>query len=830
MEEKAEGMLSPYRVLDLTDEKGLLCGKLLGDLGADVIKVEKPGGDPARNIGPFYHDEVDPEKSLFWWAFNTSKRGITLDIETAEGQEAFRKLVQGADFVIESFPPGYLDGLGLGYSALEEVNPGIILVSITPFGQTGPYKDYKGPDIVVWAMGGQMYPCGDADRPPVRISHHSQAHLHGGAEAAAGALMALHHRQQTGEGQHVDVSIQESLAQATYLPTLGWDMMRVVHRRGEGLSPGIRMTRMWRCKDGHVFWIYWGGALGHSSRPLVKWMEAEGMADDFLKRIDWETFDTRTTTQEVVDAIEEPTGKFFISHTKDELLAGALKHGAMLYPVSTTTDIVSSVQLSAREFWVDIWHPELGAKVMYPGGFAKTSEAPPAVSRRAPLIGEHNQEVYERELDIRSERQSASTRPRLYQTKLDSKDDGKSKSRKPLDGIKVLDFGWAVAGPTTTKPLSICGAEVVKIESESRPDPVRVGGPFKEGIPGLNRSGQLNQYNTGKLSIALNLAHPKGVEIAKGLVSWADVVVENFAGGAMKRMGLDYEELKKVKPDIIMLSSCMQGQTGPYATHPGYGWHLTALSGYFSITGWPDRGPTAPDGPYTDYIAPRLSVLAILAALDYRRRKGKGQYIDISQYETGVHFIAPLILDYVANHRVATRMGNRHPCAAPHGAYRCLGEDRWCAIAIFTDEEWKSFAGVIGNPAWTNNPKFASLQTRKENEDELDKLVEDWTINHSAEEVTTLMQDSGVAAGVLATGEDMMEYDPQLNHRHLFWELDHPEVGKHRVTRPSFVLSKCPYEVQRAPLLGEHNERVLKDILNMPDEEIAELVMEGVIE
>ena len=214
---KNEAMLSLYRVLDLTDEKGLFCGKLLGDLGADVIKIERPGGNPARNIGPFYHDEPQSEKSLFWWAFNTSKRGITLDIENAEGQENFKKLVDTADFIIESFPPGYLAKLGLDYPALQQINPGIIMVSISPFGQTGPYKDFKGPDIVVWAMGGHMYPFGDADRPPVRISHHSQAYLHAGVEAAVGAMMALYHRQMTGQGQQVDLSIQDTIAWTTFL-------------------------------------------------------------------------------------------------------------------------------------------------------------------------------------------------------------------------------------------------------------------------------------------------------------------------------------------------------------------------------------------------------------------------------------------------------------------------------------------------------------------------------------------------------------------------------------------------------------------------------------
>jgi benzylsuccinate CoA-transferase BbsF subunit len=294
-------------------------------------------------------------------------------------------------------------------------------------------------------------------------------------------------------------------------------------------------------------------------------------------------------------------------------------------------------------------------------------------------------------------------------------------------------------------------------------------------------------------------------------------------------MGLGYEELKKVKPDIIMLSSCTQGQTGPCAVHPGYGLHLTSLAGFNHIAGWPDREP-AWLSAYTDFPAPRFNLLTILATLDYRRRTGKGQYIDMSQYENGVHYLSPIILDYVVNQQVATRMGNRSSYAAPHGAYRCRGEDRWCAIAVFTDEEWQSFTGVIGNPALPNDSRFATLSARKENEDELDRLVEEWTIDHSPEEVMHLMQAAGVAAGVLQTGEDLLENDPQLRHRHLFWELDHPEVGEHRAPGPAFKSSKSPYEVRRAPLLGEHNEYALKELIGMSADEITELVIEGVLE
>ena len=397
-------MLSPYRVLDLTDEKGLLCGKLLGDLGADVIKIERPGGDPARNIGPFYHDEPDPEKSLFWFAMNSSKRGITLDIETIDGRELFKRLVKSADFVLESFPPGYMDRLGLGYSALEKVNPGIIMVSITPFGQTGPYMDYKAPDIVAWGMGGYMFPWEEADHPPIRVSHHSQAYLHGACEAAMGAMMALFSRQTTGEGQHVDVSIHESIVTAAFLLFVSWDLNKALWNRSTRGRQSARVPQMWPCKDGYVVWFYWGGERAdRRTLPLVKWMEDEGMADDFLKQCDWEALDLTTITQETADAIEKPTRKFFMAHTKAELLEGAVKRGIIMYPISTVADIRESSQLASREFWVDVEHSELGTSITYPGSFTYASEIPPRISRRAPLIGEHNQEIYEKELILSKE-------------------------------------------------------------------------------------------------------------------------------------------------------------------------------------------------------------------------------------------------------------------------------------------------------------------------------------------------------------------------------------------------------------------------------------------
>ncbi len=820
-------MLSPYRVLDLTDEKGLLCGKLLGDLGADVIKVERPGGDLARKIGPFYHDEVDPEKSLFWLAFNTSKRGITLDIETASGQELFRSMVKSADFVIESFRPGYLDKLGLGYKALEKINPGIIMVSITPFGQSGPYRDYKAPDIVAWAMGGQMYRFGDVDRPPVRISHHSQSYLHAGAEAAVGAILALYHREMTGEGQQIDVSVHEVVAGSHDRPLAYWDMQKVHQRRGDVGQRNVNLRQVWPCKDGFVAWVYWTGPNAiRWNMPLIEWMDKEGVADDFIKQFDWLNADFNTVKQEQVDRWQAPTIRFFMSHTKAELMEGAVQRGIMLYPVSTVSDILKSVQLVARDFWTKLEQPELGGTITYPGAFVKSSEAPLKVSRRAPRIGEHNRELLEKELGLSSEKVAAF---RQLQGKLaGTGDKSTAPAKKILEGIRVADFSWWGTVPLATRILADYGAEVIRIEGKSKPDLQRLTAPFKDGIIGPNR-GVFNQLNTSKLSVALNLANPKGVEIARKFIARADIVVENLRPGVMEKFGLGYQQLRQIKPDIIMLSSCMQGQTGPHAYQIGFGMHLTPLTGFNNIAGWPDREPAWLEF-YTDYVAPYFNALAILSALDYRRRTGKGQYIDASQYENGVHFLAPLVLDYEVNGRVANRMGNRAVDAAPHGAYRCCGKDRWCVIAVFTDEEWRSFSSVIGKPAWVNDPRFSTLQTRKENEDELDRLVEDWTVRHSPEDVMSLMQTAGVAAGVIETGEDMVEHDLQLRHRHFFWEVAHAELGKFIAPRPAFILSKSPCEVRSAPLLGEHNEYALKELLGMSDEEVAQMIIEGVLE
>ncbi|MBI4296227.1 MAG: CoA transferase [Chloroflexi bacterium] len=395
--------------------------------------------------------------------------------------------------------------------------------------------------------------------------------------------------------------------------------------------------------------------------------------------------------------------------------------------------------------------------------------------------------------------------------------------------IKIVDFTWIGAGTHIIEYLVHYGAEAIKVESELRPDPIRLLPPFKDNQPGLERGYEHQYLSENKLSIKLNLRNPKGIEVAKKLVARADIVIDNWTAGTMQTFGLNYEELRKIKPDIIQVSSCMQGQTGPAATHGGSGLTLTSLVGFNYLTGWPDRPPAGWYSPYTDQVSPIFAAVALMAALDYRRRTGKGQFLDLSQYECCLHFLAPVILDYTVNGREFMRRGNKSSRAAPHGVYRCHGDDRWCAIAVYTDKEWQGFCQVIGNPGWTTEPRFATLLGRIENGDELDKRVEEWTISRSPEEVMALMQAAGVAAGVVANGEDMWN-DPQLKHYESFCEHEHPVLGSVVGRRRAVDLSKMDWEIHRAPLLGEHTEHVCTQILGMSDEEFVGLMAEGIFE
>lgn len=393
-------LLPGARALDLTDERGYLCGLMLGQLGVEVIKIERPGGDPGRKTPPFYHDSPETEKSLFWFAYNLNKKGITLDIETADGKAIFKKLVKTADFVIESFDVGYLDNLGLGYAELSEVNKGVILVSISPFGHTGPYKTYKASGLVASAMGGMMYVTGEPDQPPVRVSF-DQSYLLGSSHAAAGAMVAHYHRELTGEGQWVDTSVQGSWVTTFVNMMASFELADTVVSRSGSKRIGDRFnsTLAYPCKDGFISYLVIIGQSGvKSNTAMVAWMNEEGMADDYIKNLDWTTIDRNTVTQEDMDAIEKRVGRFFLTHTKAELAEGFLKKRIMGLPFSTFDDLFHNIQLKSRGYWQEVDYPELGDKIKHPGAPVQLADMPWHTDKRAPFIGEHNEKIYVEEL------------------------------------------------------------------------------------------------------------------------------------------------------------------------------------------------------------------------------------------------------------------------------------------------------------------------------------------------------------------------------------------------------------------------------------------------
>jgi benzylsuccinate CoA-transferase BbsF subunit len=403
-------------------------------------------------------------------------------------------------------------------------------------------------------------------------------------------------------------------------------------------------------------------------------------------------------------------------------------------------------------------------------------------------------------------------------------------AKQVFEGIHVADFSWVGVGPQVARELAEHGATVVRVESHKRLDQLRLIGPFKDFKPGVNRSAFGTSFNTNKYGISVDLRSAKGQEVGKRLALWADVVCDSMTPGAMKKMGLDYERLREIKPEIIMYSTCQLGQYGPYSRLPGYGNIGAAMSGVNNLVGWPDRAPAGAYGAYSDFIAPWFLIATVVAALLYRNRTGKGLYIDMSQIEAAITFLSPAILDFTVNGRVAERMGNRSPHAAPHGAFPCLGEEKWVAISVATDEQWEAFCRVTGNLDWSMDSKFQTFLRRKQHEEELNRFVGEWTKSYPPEQVMKMMQDAGVPAGVVENCHQDLFIDPQLKHRKHFRFLEHKVIGRHAYNAPAYILSKTPNHIHKAgPTLGEDNEFVFKEILGYSDDDVADLLIEGVI-
>ena len=399
-----------------------------------------------------------------------------------------------------------------------------------------------------------------------------------------------------------------------------------------------------------------------------------------------------------------------------------------------------------------------------------------------------------------------------------------------LRDLKVVEFAVFAAGPVVSKHLANYGAEVIRVESHANLDGFRTHyPPFAGNQPGLDRSGCFAVFNDGKLGVTLNLKTPEGIDLAKRLVARADVVVENFTPGTVDRLGLGYDALRAVKPDLVMLSSCNMGRTGPYARHPGFGSMLSSLGGFTHLTGYAGETPLLNYGPYIDFIGAGFGLIAVMAALDHRRRTGEGQHIDLSQYETGLQFVAPALLDYSANGHVADREGNRSDHMAPQGAFPCQGEDAWCTISVTSDAEWAALRRAMGDPPWAADPRYATLLGRKAHEAEIEAHLAEWTRQRTPRQVMETLQAVGVPAAVVNTMADLYD-DPQLAHRRFWMALPHAEFGTFHYQAGGFTLSDTPPDPRPpSPCLGQHNHYVFTHLLGLPEPEFEALQERKVI-
>lgn len=805
--------LDALRVLDLTDGGASVAGRILADLGAEVLLIEPPGGVASRRLGPFADDEPGPERSLEFWASHRGKRSLVIDPTRAPDRDQLLALARDADVWISdrSFA-----GLGDAFDAdaLGAAAPRLVVAEITPFGTTGPKHDWPATDLTVTAASTVMNLTGDSDRPPLTCSV-PQAFLHAGAEAASAIMVALEERRRSGRGQHIDVSAQTAMMASIQSSVLaaGWNSTPMT-RTGGGVSVGpLRVRFIYECKDGYVNLTFlFGEPIGHATARFFDWMDEEGFSNERLRAEDWVAYGARlvgrTVSVEEHDATLEAIEAFTRTKTKAELLDAAFERRLLIVPLNDCADLVASPHLAERDFWRSVAHPARLREVLQPGPFARLEATPIAADRPAPTLDE-----------------ASGLAPRAAPPAVPS---ASAERRPPLEGLKVLDFTWVYAGPALTRTLADFGATVIKVESTTAHDALRANAPFKDDRPGPDRSANFANVNLGKLSLGLDLKTEAGRDVALQLVDWADVVVENFSPKAMKNFGLDWAVLRARKPSLVMLSSSLAGAVGPHRMLAGYGTMGSALAGFGYITGWPGERPCAPYVAYTDYVSPRFALPAILAALEHARATGVGQHIDLSQAEATMHFLGAALLDYTVNGRVPTARGNRHPHYAPSGAYPVQGEDRWIAIAAPDDATFATL-GRIADRGWAQDARFASAAARIEHAEALDEAIGAWTADQDVDTLEARLVAAGVPAHRVSRSDDAFE-DPQLAAREHFVRIEYGDLGPVPFEANRARLSATPARPGRCPTLGEHNQRILTDLLGLDDEAITELVIAGAIQ
>jgi crotonobetainyl-CoA:carnitine CoA-transferase CaiB-like acyl-CoA transferase len=869
----SQGALTGLRVIELADEQAEYCGLALAGLGAEVIKVEPPGGSPTRRIGPFYEDRADPERSLFFWQYNRGKRSVVLDLHQQRDRDRFCALVATADVLLESMPRGELDGLGLGADTLLQQHPTLIVARLSPFGDYGPWADFKGSDLVHLALGGVMMNCGydpapggKYDLPPIAPQMWHAYHI-AGEQLTMAIIAALLYRWRTGKGQKLSCAIHEAVAKCTEVDLMSWVMRRAPvlrqtcrHAR-ETVSPFPSIAHT---KDGRWVMANLGTRPGDVAR-LSALLERYGMTSGLSAEQSAAPQGGRFIPGTAPETVQGPhpmeaVQRFVRAFTYANVPWREAQEAGMLWaPLRKPHENALDPHWLARKSCVDVPHPELGRSFRYATSKWLGTATAWSVGRRAPLLNEDAQAV--------------TMPPPRYLPAIDAAasapvSEALSPHGKPfpLHGIRILDFTWFLASAGGTRFLSAFGAESIKVELKSHPDTrmaamAPVGGRAAREkataplppVTDPDMGGQFNNKNPGKRGISLNVRHPKGLEIAKRLVAMSDIVAEGFSPGVLDSWGLGYETLRAIKPDIIYVQQSGMGAQGTYGRFRTVGPIANSFSGLSEMSGLPE--PAMPAGwgySYLDWMGAYSFALAMLSALFHRARTGEGQWIDASQCEVGLFISGTTLLDWSANGRVWSRYGNRSPYkpAAPHGVYPCRGEgaplsrhpsadavaggDRWLAIACFTEAEWRALIGVAGHPEWAADRRFVDLAGRLAHQDALDALIAEWTQSLDAYEAMYTLQQAGVPAGVCQTAEDRCDHDPQLAVLNWLTEVTGTKIGRWPVADVAVKMSESPGYIggrlnRGAPCYGEDNHYVYGELLGMSAQEIAALADEGVI-
>ena len=787
--------LKGFRALDLTDLSGQLCGRLLADLGMEVIKIEPPGGDPVRNLAPFVKSADGKLLSTTFAHLNAGKASKVLDLETDAGRAALRQLVETADVVIESFQPGELDTKGLGYKDLAAINPGIVMASISAFGQTGPKKNYACNDLVALAESGFLYISGDPSLAPCKPPE-TQAYYFASLFATAGLTTVVGVHERTGQGDHIDTSMQETLATHEHIIRL-WANEKQILKRAGSQHGSVAPAKIFQCRDGFVYLYV---TRQHWKLFLSVWKDHAAVFDapDWLNNVY-----RRAHADELNPAVEAFIGKFTMAEITDLLQA----KGIPCVPVNTPMGFANDEHVRGRGFMAPVEHSGFGS-TRQPAMPFVIDGARPAVGSVPPLDSWRDSSV----------KRVAPTKT----TFAPNSDNG------PLDGMRIVSFDHVLAGPYGTTILAELGADVFKIESsKGGMDPFRFFGTGEDP----NLSPRFLEFNRNKRSFTVNLKHPKGQGVLHDLVAKADAVLDNYSVDVVERIGLSYDQLCRVKPDIVNLRMPGLGTTGPKRHFSTVGVNITSFTGLTYM--WNHPGNTHPpigsQTVFPDYVSGTLCAIIIISGVLHRDRHKKGAFIDLAQSEATAFMIGANLMEAASTGKDPEPVGNASIAIAPHDCYPCKGEDRWCVIAAENEAQWTALAQLIGGGIGQDQ-RFKTNAERLKNSAALNAIIAQWTQDQDAFALRDQLQKAGIPGGAVQTGEDLTN-DPQLKERGFVVAVDNPRLG--RVVLPNFPLHFANAKLTRRwefPVLGRDTEAVLRDVVGYDEATIAAHKRDGVLE